>query len=678
MQDWSFTYDEAGNLRTRARSTPTELADSIETFGYDSLDRLTTTGTNYPSAPWLNGTDSYEYNYSGNITKKNGDPYTYGNCNAGPHAVCSVGGIDQFVYDANGNMTSGNHRTVGYNPSNKPIHIESQPSSLPGSTTATVDFIYGADGQRVVQSVGTVDGGESARTVYVGLGGTGKSIYERTTHVTSSATTVEHVHFLYAGGAHGGNAFALYVATSDVSGNVSDAATKYYHFDHLGSVTAMSDANGRVVGPSSGGGDATVFRYDAWGARRDSGNQQVGHREFTSHETIPDVGLVNMNGRVYDPVLGRFLTPDPSVQFVANLQSYNRYSYAANNPLRYTDPTGYGFWSFLSSGSFWMGAFQGAFVAFGCLASDGLGCVAAGIWVATMNAATSLAKGASFDQVAPGFMLSVAGSGLGIAAGVAGAGLNPILVNATSMVVASALTTAVTGGGWEDLGHNLVVGIASSAVSAGIIWSMQAVSQISQSSAQQQQGGEAYRKFTASELVDAKGLDGELRAHPLLTYEDENGYRQLTGYWREKLQPFYAGRDLDLRQVWVRGQDLPPGVEGVTRYGSESNVVNIDYTLLKGQDILTLSTFLHESMHIVQGDAVGLLGMEIQSRFDRLRFGPFDDWVYDWRRYPGLTSASYADVSITGAGFSYPVEAGFNRFAADVINNLSACGGVCP
>jgi len=142
MQDWSFTYDEAGNLRTRARSMPTELADSIESFGYDSLDRPTTAGTNYPSAPWLNGTDSYEYDYSGNITKKNGNPYTYGNCNAGPHAVCSVGGIDQFVYDANGNMTSGNHRTVGYNPSNKPIHIESQLSSLPGSTTATVDFIY--------------------------------------------------------------------------------------------------------------------------------------------------------------------------------------------------------------------------------------------------------------------------------------------------------------------------------------------------------------------------------------------------------------------------------------------------------------------------------------------------------------------------------------------------------
>jgi hypothetical protein len=57
-----------------------------------------------------------------------------------------------------------------------------------------------------------------------------------------------------------------------------------------------------------------------------------------------------MNGRVYDPILGRFLSPDPSVQFVADFQSYNRYTYATNNPLKYVDPTGYSIWSSLGSG----------------------------------------------------------------------------------------------------------------------------------------------------------------------------------------------------------------------------------------------------------------------------------------------------------------------------------------
>jgi hypothetical protein len=49
-----------------------------------------------------------------------------------------------------------------------------------------------------------------------------------------------------------------------------------------------------------------------------------------------------MNGRVYDPVLGRFISADPQVQFASNLQSYNRYSYVHNNPLSFTDPSGYG------------------------------------------------------------------------------------------------------------------------------------------------------------------------------------------------------------------------------------------------------------------------------------------------------------------------------------------------
>jgi hypothetical protein len=48
-----------------------------------------------------------------------------------------------------------------------------------------------------------------------------------------------------------------------------------------------------------------------------------------------------LNGRVYDPWLGRFLSPDPFVQSPSYSQSYNRYSYCLNNPLRYTDPSGY-------------------------------------------------------------------------------------------------------------------------------------------------------------------------------------------------------------------------------------------------------------------------------------------------------------------------------------------------
>ncbi len=69
------------------------------------------------------------------------------------------------------------------------------------------------------------------------------------------------------------------------------------------------------------------------------------HHGFTGHEMLDDVGLIHMNGRVYDPTLGRFMQADPTVQSPGNPQNLNRYSYAGNNPLTYVDPSGYGFWS---------------------------------------------------------------------------------------------------------------------------------------------------------------------------------------------------------------------------------------------------------------------------------------------------------------------------------------------
>ena len=77
-------------------------------------------------------------------------------------------------------------------------------------------------------------------------------------------------------------------------------------------------------------------------------------RGFTGHEHLPEFGLINMNGRMYDPVLGRMLSPDNYVQSATFTQTFNRYSYAGNNPLKYTDPTGYTFlhWTFGKNSEF--------------------------------------------------------------------------------------------------------------------------------------------------------------------------------------------------------------------------------------------------------------------------------------------------------------------------------------
>mgnify|MGYP001791919104 CR=1 FL=1 len=81
--------------------------------------------------------------------------------------------------------------------------------------------------------------------------------------------------------------------------------------------------------------DLTPFPH-SW-----NGNFASTTRGFTGHEHLTGTDLIHMNGRAYDPTLGRFLSVDPFIQFPEHSQSLNGYSYILNNPLSATDPTGY-------------------------------------------------------------------------------------------------------------------------------------------------------------------------------------------------------------------------------------------------------------------------------------------------------------------------------------------------
>ena len=129
--------------------------------------------------------------------------------------------------------------------------------------------------------------------------------------------------------------FAVIESQSQPTGR----GTYYVHPDHLGSWTTVTDGRGRVV---------QDVRFDPWGTAYYSDSTHLVQassllfdRGFTGHEHMTHVGLINMNGRVYDPILGRMLSPDVLIQDEQSSQAYNRYCYCFNNPLRFTDPSGW-------------------------------------------------------------------------------------------------------------------------------------------------------------------------------------------------------------------------------------------------------------------------------------------------------------------------------------------------
>lgn len=133
---------------------------------------------------------------------------------------------------------------------------------------------------------------------------------------------------------------AIYTQTYDLHTFATTYDTKYCHRDHLGSVDVITDSTGAVLERDSF--DAWGFRRTTdWQAQRPIGSTSIVSRGFTDHVQLDSLGLVNMNGRIYDPGIGRFLSADPFVQAPAVTQNFNRYSYVVNNPLSFSDPTGF-------------------------------------------------------------------------------------------------------------------------------------------------------------------------------------------------------------------------------------------------------------------------------------------------------------------------------------------------
>lgn len=288
-----------GNLKWR-----TGIINQKESFYYDALNRLTTVNHGTPETAALN----MEYDNKGNIISKTGlGQYSYGK-NAGPHALTRV--------ENTGGLVNTRKRTIAYNAFHK---AECLKDTLNGDAWH-LDILYGPDRQRWGSELKKNDA--TVKTVIFG---------RNCEQVIENGISMQLYYIHGAGGIA-----AIFVRIPGRPDQIY-----YPQTDHLGSIVSIVTAEG-----------TSVFKaeYDAWGKQTLGADNLVGfHRGYTGHEHLPEFGLINMNGRMYDPIVGRFLSPDLYVQAPDFSQSFNRYSYAINNPLLYIDPSGE-FWQYIVSG----------------------------------------------------------------------------------------------------------------------------------------------------------------------------------------------------------------------------------------------------------------------------------------------------------------------------------------
>lgn len=305
----SYSFDaQRGNLNGRRNSA---FNNWTETFTYDNLDRLTGFTDN-------NGTQSQTYDNRGRITQ-NGPlgNYVYSDNSYQQTGLKDLTAIAKTYYE------SKPLQQITYNAFKSPVEIAEQGKEK-------ISFQYNAALGRSSMYYGGEQADKMLRRYRRHYSEDGS--WEITNDLQNNTTGF----VLYVGG-DAYTASAIYKeehTATQVTQNLY-----YLHRDYQGSILMITDYTGAVK-------EKRLF--DAWGylvkltngTGTALGAFAILDRGYTGHEHLLGVGLINMNARLYDPILHRFLAPDNFVQDPSNSQNFNRYGYVLNNPLKYTDKSG--------------------------------------------------------------------------------------------------------------------------------------------------------------------------------------------------------------------------------------------------------------------------------------------------------------------------------------------------
>ena len=231
---------------------------------------------------------------------------------------------------------------IEYNENNDPVFID--------GVKGDVRFEYGLTAMRQMMTFGGEFLSENASQNETSRGKFTRFYSEDGSfEVTLDHQSGKEKHILYIGGNPYESEIIFVKDFKEEKGSY-----KFLHKDYLGSILAISDEEGNKL---------EQRHYDAWGnlTHLQIGNGEVItdpeqiakaqlllDRGYTSHEHLWEVGIIHMNGRLYDPLLRRFLNADENIQDLHNTQNYNKYGYVFNNPLMYNDPSGEFFFAALA------------------------------------------------------------------------------------------------------------------------------------------------------------------------------------------------------------------------------------------------------------------------------------------------------------------------------------------
>lgn len=440
IADWGYEWDKPkGQLFKRVNNKRPIL---FETFSYEQ-DRLS-------KVIRPDGSYSCDIEYSDNKQsqikeKSDFGKYTYDPNNT-PNALREVELVDGVAGQV--------PQIIEYNAFNSANDIKHQQSG------DHLQIVYGNDEQRV-SSLLTTTLGEVSKTF---LGG-----YE----IISTNGETRQIHYLQAPD----GLLGMYVTSSN------GGSTFYYAFtDYQGTIRELTDENGVVKFEQS---------FDAWGNSRNPESWQLktGENSFSSfswvrgytmHESLPEFGLINMNGRMYDPKTGMMLSPDNYVSDATSTIAYNRFLYCNGNPFKYTDPSGE--WvNFVVGGI--IGGFSGWQMAeangakgwkkFGYIvggavigaassgAASGVSALGGGAFIAGASAGVvggggfAALGGGNAGEIVRGAGIGFISGGLGGAVGAAfGGGFGAIAGGAAG----SAINSKLQGASWEDAGISAFAG----------------------------------------------------------------------------------------------------------------------------------------------------------------------------------------------------------------------------